>query len=148
VTKIKQGFALIVILGVALAAWTLFQPPAKTTTKQQAETYRIKVYWRALHYVLQIDQYVSNKKLPETKLDATGEYGTQTTATGVWHQDVLYVRGTGGIVVDVHISSGNPETTVAACEIWKLSNGRESVLLEGPESGDRKTEAYCQWDRK
>ena len=136
---------------IVVAAWFLHgisgggQGGNSKTNRDKGESYIVHVDWSYLRYVVDIETVISNKPTVY-KMDATGEHGLMVEDDAEWNLDVIYKRGTGGIVLTATVSSANPPTTVVHCEIWISRNGIRSLRVsEG--FGDRGKPAECRWDR-
>jgi hypothetical protein len=149
-TKVKNFFLLIstLILG-GVVLYAVKGGGQGTDTPGATDTYRIKVEYTDIEYVVGIEIIISNKAhVPSPiRLDRTGKYGAPIEADGEWTMDTLYRTGTGGILVDVHVSGANPDHAEAVCSIFRLRNGAEVERVAGPDVADNREQASCEFDR-
>src|ERR1041384_5172989 len=147
-TKIRNLFllaALVAIAAVALHGIT-GGGSTRTRTDDKAETYLAEVAYHNIMYVVDIQVIVSNHPNPPVKLDQTGAHGVKIGSDGVWKQDIVYVKGTGGIVVELTLASDNVMASVATCEIWKTHKGAKVIRVAGPIVADRGNGTACTYD--
>lgn len=148
-TKVRNFllFSMLIVVAAGVLYGISGGGQGATRNRDRTEGYQVQVGWKHLKYVITIQTYVSNAKNPDVKLDYTGQYGVKVDTEGAYKQDVIYRPGTGGIIVDVSVSPGNPQATIAECSIWKTVNGNPTIQLNGPTAADRQHAAVCKWDR-
>lgn len=150
-TKIRNLFLLIVVLVVAAVGLQAVKGgggSASGNQGRQTDTYRIKIDYKNVRYVVDFAILVANKRYEPypTKLDAQGTNGIPIEPTGQWTMDVIYRKGTGGILIDLDVSSGNPAETLAHCTIVRMRGGAEIEVVSGPYAADRKHGTSCTYD--
>jgi hypothetical protein len=149
-TKVRNFLVFILTLAVGgVVLYAVNGGNQGTDTPGGTDTYRIKVDYNDIEYVVGIEIIISNKAhVPSPiRLDRTGKYGTPIESDGQWTMETLYRMGTGGIIVDVHVSSANPDHAEAVCSIFRLRNGKEVERVAGPDVADNRDKGFCEFDR-